>query len=102
MPSRMKPSITPIHNSWRSTRIPTVYFPRKPGESPEPVPYVLTADEVVRFTRLDETSAEFPERNLAHYRKMGALRGTQIGWNVRYTLPDVLDFVEMLKELNPK
>lgn len=81
----------------------TVYFPRRPGSdaTPEPVPYVLTEGDLIRFTRLDETTSERPGRTLARYRDMGLLRGVQVGPNIRYTLPEALEFLERLKELNP-
>lgn len=84
----------------------TVYFPRRPGSDaanavPEPVPYVLTEADLIRFTRLDETASERPGRTLARYRDMGLLRGVQVGPNIRYTLPEALEFLERLKELNP-
>lgn len=84
--------------------INTIYFPRRDGEAgaPEPVPYVLTDKDMIRLTRLDETDNEKPERTLARYRQKGWLRSVQVGPEVRYTLPDALDFLDRLKEENPR
>ncbi len=95
----------PAHrdNSWRNMTIPLIYFPRKPGsmEPPEPVPFILTAEDVCRLTRIDETEVKAPEKTLERYRTQGILHGAMIGRELRYLLPDVLDFVETLKTLNP-
>lgn len=79
----------------------TVYFARYDGAPPEPVPYYLTAEELVRFVRLDAAGTKDPERTLAHYRKLGVLKGVQIGNNIRYMLPDAIEFGERLKAVNP-
>lgn len=83
----------------------TIYFPRRPQDGnapPEPVPYVLTEADLIRLTRLDETDNERPERTLARYRQKGWLRSVQVGPEVRYTLPDALEFLDRLKEENPR
>ncbi len=87
--------------SWRSTPIPLIYFPQEPGSAPEPVPFVMTATEVIRFTRIDQTGVKHGERSLEHYRQQGSLRATQIGRELRYLLPNVLDFLDAITELNP-
>lgn len=80
----------------------TIFLPAKGKAAPLPAPYLLTEAELIRFTRLDETGGERPERTLAYYRKQGSLRAVQVGRELRYTLPDAIDFLEKLKELNPR
>lgn len=75
---------------------PLVYFPRRPGAEPDPVPYVLTDDDLIRLLQLDETGGERPEFTLAYYRKRGLLRATKIGRVNRYRLPEVIKFMERL------
>lgn len=77
-------------------QVPVVYFPRRNGEQPEPVPFVMTEDELIRFARIDETGVTNPADTIARYREMAILRGTRIGRFIRYTLPDVMKFLERL------
>ena len=68
------------------------YFP----DTDKPVPALMTEDEVLRFTRLDETNVKDPGRTLARYREMGLLKACKVGRNLRYRLWDVLDFLERI------
>lgn len=89
------------------TTIPTLYFPREHGAiapmvAPEPVPFVMTEDELIRFLRLNDTGIKEPSRTLERYRREGWLKATQVGTRLRYQLPDVLKFLETAKEENPR
>ncbi|MEM1207734.1 MAG: hypothetical protein AAGI54_00575 [Planctomycetota bacterium] len=80
------------------------------GRGPaEPAPFLLTADEVSRFLRIDEdvATAQNPDnalyQRLRDYRRRNLLRGTragECGKNVRYPLPEVLGLLERLTEGN--
>ena len=84
-------------------QIPLLYYPQTiRGESPEPVPFVLTDADLIRFLRIDETGVEKPGRTLERYRREGWLKGTQIGICIRYQLPDVLNFLSTARDLNPR
>lgn len=85
-----------------ANEIPVTYFPARPGETPAPVPFVLTDTDLIRFLRLDEAGIEKPELTLRKYRSKGWLKGTQVGPRLRYRLPDVLAFLENAQEMNPK
>jgi hypothetical protein len=77
----------------------TVYLPPTPdGRPAELAPYVLTEAEVLRLFRME---VEDPYSALRRYRGKG-LKGTQLGKNVRYQLPDVLDFLERQRDANPR
>ena len=59
-----------------------------------PCPFVLTEQEAIRFLRLDVNGPKKPELTLRHYRHKNKLEGTQIGNRLRYTLKDLLKFLE--------
>ena len=69
-------------------------------EPPRPCPFVMTADGVVQFCRLD--GLKDPEDVLYQHRKAGRLNAFQLGRNIRYLLPDVMDFVQKLVEEKPR
>jgi len=52
--------------------------------APQPCPELLTAEEAVRYLRLDEAGTKDPERSLKHLRQAWGLRGTQVGRWLRY------------------
>lgn len=85
-----------------TSTVPILYFPRRGNEAPEPVPFLMTEAELIRFLRLDETATENLDATLFRYRKKGLLRATQVGRCLRYRLPDVLAFLENAQELNPR
>ena len=55
-----------------------------PGDPPEVCPELLTADEAIRYLRLDVEGPQKPELTLRHYREKGLLRGTKVGRRMRY------------------
>lgn len=77
--------------------IPTVYFPRRGDLPADPVPYLLTDRDLIRFTQLDETATEHPERSLSRYRREGFLRSVQVGTQLRTTLPEAIRFIARLE-----
>lgn len=76
----------------------TVFLPPTADRPAEPAPYVLTEEETIRLLRME---VEDPYSALKRYRDKG-LKGTQLGKNVRFQLPDVLDFLERHREDNPR
>jgi len=77
----------------------TIYFPRVGDDAPpDPVPFLLTEQDAIRFLRLEGDGAE----TLKYYRLKGWLKGTQVGRFTRYRLPDMLAFLETAQERNPK
>ena len=64
-----------------------------------PAPYVLTADEAIRFLRLDTNGTKYPEATLQHYQKEGLLCPITIGKCRKYPLPELLRFIERLSNL---
>lgn len=85
-----------------TTTVPILYFPRRGSEAPDPVPFLMTESELIRFLRLDETGVQNPSETLWRYRKQGSLKATRVGRCLRYRLPDVLAFLETAQELNPR
>jgi len=77
-----------------SRDLPVCYFP----DTGQPVPAVLTVEDLVRFLRLDLVGVKHPERTIERYRKMGHLRGVQVGKRIVYYLVDVLAFIERQRE----
>lgn len=89
-----------MKNTPKKTSDLTVYLPRC-GELPaEPAPYVMTQTDVGRFLRLPENTNW--DDTLYRYRKLGMLKGTQVGRDVRYLLPDVLDALKAIQKANPR
>lgn len=68
---------------------PAAYYP-----DGQPVPFILTEAEAIRFLRLDTVGTEHPEYALQHYRASGLLRATQLSKRLFYTLPELLAFLE--------
>ena len=69
-------------------------------EPPVPCPELLTADEAVRFMRLDDLKT--PGDVLSRLRKNGLLRGTQVGRNIRYLRSELMHCLELLTEEKPR
>lgn len=67
---------------------PILYFPD--GKS---VPPVLTTEELICLLRLDVDGPKNPKDTLEYYREKKLLRGIKVGQNMRYYLPDVLEFL---------
>lgn len=57
----------------------------------KPAPYVLTAEDVCAFLRLDGT----PSRQRLDAIRAAGLRGRRVGAGVRFILPDVLKYLEL-------
>ena len=68
--------------------ITTAYMP-----DGSPAPYVLTAQEAIRFLRIDTNGSKHPETTLEHYQKEGLLVPITIGKCRKYPLPELLRFV---------
>lgn len=83
-----------------SSVVQTIYLPRTGDEAPEPAPYLLTEAEVIRILRLEK--CPHPSNTIRYYRDRGMLKAVQVGKNVRFTLPDVLEFIENSKRENPR
>lgn len=62
-------------------------------------PYVLTADEAVRFLRLDTNGTKNPKAALDYYQKEGLLNPITIGKCRKYPLPELLRFIDRLSQL---
>jgi len=73
-----------------------------PGDPPRPCPEVLTEDEAVRYLRLDTIRIANPAATLLRYRKLGLLRGTQIGKKVCYRRVELEKFLEKITDKNPR
>jgi len=72
---------------------PTAYY-----HDGQPVPFVLTEQEAIKFLRLDTVNTDHPEYALQHYRSSGLLRGTQLSKRLFYTLPELLSFLDRQTE----
>ena len=56
-----------------------------PGNPPEPCPEVLTAQEAVRYLRLDVGGTKHPADTLRYYRESGLLTGVRVCWHMRFS-----------------
>jgi len=64
----------------------------------QPVPSLMTEEEVVRFLRLDAEDGTDPAQTLARYRNAGQLVAIKVGrWN-RYRRQDVENFLAQKSE----
>lgn len=73
---------------------PTCFMP-----DGSPAPYVLTAEEAIKFLRLDTNGTKHPETTLQHYINEGLLIPITIGKCRKYPLPELVRFVERLSKL---
>jgi Helix-turn-helix domain len=73
-----------------------------PVGPPQLCPELLTEAEAVRYLRLDEIDVAHPEETLRRYRKLGHIRGTQVGKCVRYRRKELEAFLERITETNPR
>jgi hypothetical protein len=64
-----------------------------------PAPYVMSAEKAAQFLLID---GKDPEQTLRKYREKGLLAGTQVSRHVRYTLPDLMDFLKRQREEVPR
>ncbi len=74
--------------------IPVCYMP-----DGVPAPYVMTAEEAIRFLRIDTNGTKHPEATLQHYQKEGLLFPITIGKCRKYPLPELLRFINDLSQL---
>lgn len=79
-----------------------IYLPATADRPAEPAPHVMTEADVVRLLRLDEAGVTKPYRTLHRYREKGWLKATQIGPRLCYQLPDVVRFLELARDENPR
>ena len=64
----------------------------------QPVPSLMTEEEVIRFLRLDAEDGADPTQTLARYRNAGQLVAIKVGrWN-RYRRADLEDFLARKSE----
>ena len=69
-------------------------------EPDRPCPELLTAEEAVRFLRLE--GLKKPKDVLYRLREEGYLRGTQIGRPIRYLRTELMHCLELLTEKKPR
>ena len=87
--------------------LPPVYRTDPDGRVTEiapaaPCPELLTEQEAIRYLRLDIIDVENPQDTLRRYRKLGLIRGTQVGKCVRYRRQELERFLERITEQNPR
>ena len=68
----------------------------------QPVPEVLSEEEVIKLLRLDEDGTDKSANTLKYYREKNLLRATQIGKKLRYIKQEVLNFLALLTERTNK
>lgn len=71
-----------------------------PGDPGQQCPELLTAEEAIRYLRLDVGDSKNPERTLQYYREKGQLKGVQVARHLRYRRVDLDDFLSRLAESN--
>lgn len=67
-----------------------------------PTPDLLTADEAVRYLRLDLVKIKDPKLTLTHYRRRGTLKAVQIGKQVLFAAEELQKMVKKQMEINPR
>ena len=87
--------------------LPAVYQKAEDGRWVEivpasPCPELLTEEEAIRYLRLDLVDVEHPEDTLRRYRKIGMVRGTQVGKCVRYLRRELDRFLDRVTDHNPR
>ena len=68
----------------------------------QPVPEVLSEEEVIQLLRLDSDGTKKSAYTLKYYREKNLLRGTQIGKNIRYVKQEILNFLAKQTERTNK
>ena len=76
--------------------------PALPGNPPQPCPELLTADEAIRYLRLDTVGIAKPSATLRRYRERRLLRGTQISKRIFYRRAELDRFIERVTEGNSR
>ena len=72
------------------------------GETEYMYSAVLTADEAIRYLRLDTMGLKNPQLTLDRYRRSGRLRGTQVSKRVVYLQEELDRFLRRLTDENPR
>ena len=72
---------------------PTVFMPNG-----RPAPVLMTSEEVCELLRLPLKRGQDATKRLEYYRNKGTLRGVSMGMAVRFTLVEVLRFIDNQKE----
>ena len=73
-----------------------------PGDPPQPCPELLTAEEAVRYLRLDTVGIKDPQETLRRYRDSGRLRATQISKKLFYRRVELELFLQRQTDENPR
>lgn len=76
---------------------PILFFPADGDRPPEPVPAIMTAEEVVRFLRLDSKGEHAVSQALKRLKREG-LKAYRVGKRNKYWLVDVVKWVESRRE----
>ena len=63
------------------------------GDPPEPAPFLMSREEVIRFFRLAEGRTKFPAKTIQRYRRLG-LKTVRVGRSIWFPLDDVLRFLD--------
>jgi hypothetical protein len=71
----------------------------RPGDAN---PELLDEDEAIRYLRLDTIHIRDPRDSIRRYRKLGNLRGTQVGKRVFYLRSELDAFLRKMTEINPR
>jgi hypothetical protein len=78
----------------------TIYLPATKDRPAEPAPYVLTGDDVLRLARVEDRKD--PEQVLKRWRQKGWLRGTKLGTELVYTLPNAIRCIDAATQEDPR
>ena len=68
----------------------------------QPVPELMTEDELIKFLRLDIDGPAHPGQTLQYYRDKGLLRATRVGKRLRYQRKEALEFLDRLTDYTQK
>ena len=63
------------------------------GDPPQPAPFLMSMDELIRFFRLNGGQPKFPKKTIQRYRRKG-LQSVRIGRRVLFRLDDALRFLD--------
>ena len=76
----------------------TPYLPPTADRPSEPAPYVMTEEDVLRMIGVTKETDRAKYMFLWSQRDTHGLRSTRMGKEIRYLLPDVLRWLENLRE----
>ena len=74
-----------------------MYMPDENGEV-APAPFVMTEDQLIRFTRIDTFGLKNPRNTLRHYRKTGKLKASRLSGHNVYTAEQAVNFMRNLEK----